>query len=347
MQSNENKEILLEDAIKCNTTKTLTKFMRSSQEYYNDAIEFFSNAKSVELLRENFSVLINDQKFNIAYKFIYLKAILKAVGNSMKELIIVECPCPCCLDSVLYHIIRGEKELRQIIVLDNIPEKHEAWIRRHTDAKVIFPITKLSVKLRQIIVLDNIPEKHEAWIRRHTDAKVIFPITKLSKLIKSFSKKTLVIDSVDFSSLLIPFKDLAFFESIKTLKIDGNFKELDLTVDNIQKFVNFINEFPKLHSIDISFSLSSTKADGLDGFGFYYNMKQIERKMFNGLSLNLKGTIHFGATVNHFENMSGSMQMDIEILSKKAANAITYDIENSVVERKIKIYEGLSIEFKD
>uniref|UniRef100_A0AC35FZG4 Apolipoprotein B n=1 Tax=Panagrolaimus sp. PS1159 TaxID=55785 RepID=A0AC35FZG4_9BILA len=94
-----------------------------------------------------------------------------------------------------------------------------------------------------------------------------------------------------------------------------------------------------------SFSLSSTKADGLDGFGFYYNMKQIERKMFNGLSLNLKGTIHFGATVNHFENMSGSMQMDIEILSKKAANAITYDIENSVVERKIKIYEGLSIEF--
>uniref|UniRef100_A0AC35FZE4 Uncharacterized protein n=1 Tax=Panagrolaimus sp. PS1159 TaxID=55785 RepID=A0AC35FZE4_9BILA len=109
MQSNENKEILLEDAIKCNTTKTLTKFMRSSQEYYNDAIEFFSNAKSVELLRENFSVLINDQKFNIAYKFIYLKAILKAVGNSMKELIIVECPCPCCLDSVLYHIIRGEK----------------------------------------------------------------------------------------------------------------------------------------------------------------------------------------------------------------------------------------------
>uniref|UniRef100_A0AC35GVN9 Uncharacterized protein n=1 Tax=Panagrolaimus sp. PS1159 TaxID=55785 RepID=A0AC35GVN9_9BILA len=113
----------------------------------------------------------NGQKFTIAYNFIFLKATLKAVGKSMKELVIVECPCACCLDSVLFHIIRGEKELRKIIILDNIPEKHESWIRRHTDAKICFPTSKLS------------------------------------KLAKSCTNKSLVIDPADFSSILIPFKD--------------------------------------------------------------------------------------------------------------------------------------------
>uniref|UniRef100_A0A914PSA1 CMP/dCMP-type deaminase domain-containing protein n=1 Tax=Panagrolaimus davidi TaxID=227884 RepID=A0A914PSA1_9BILA len=136
---------MLLDAIKRDTTNALTRFMRNGGENYKYAIELISHSKSVELRRENFSVFINGQKFTIAYNFIFLKATLKAVGNSMRELVIVECPCACCLDSVLFHIIRGEKELRKIIILDNIPEKHESWIRRHTDAKICFPTSKLSV----------------------------------------------------------------------------------------------------------------------------------------------------------------------------------------------------------
>uniref|UniRef100_A0AC34FJM3 Uncharacterized protein n=1 Tax=Panagrolaimus sp. ES5 TaxID=591445 RepID=A0AC34FJM3_9BILA len=218
---------------------------------------------------------------------------------------------------------------------------------------VIFRLIHGATKLGRIIFLDRLPEKHEAWIKRHSTANLTFPVTKISDLAKSLTTSTLVINPVDYTLLFLPFKDFARYQSIKKLEINGRFNEYDLNTDeNIEKFIAFVNRFPSLTSIDASFTLHSLREDSYDGYGFYETMKEIQGQVFKGFSSELHGVIHFGASVHRFEDMRlvmledvQRMKNDIKGIWSKAATPITFDEEHSIIQRKFKIHAGLTVEF--
>uniref|UniRef100_A0A914YSR7 DUF38 domain-containing protein n=1 Tax=Panagrolaimus superbus TaxID=310955 RepID=A0A914YSR7_9BILA len=295
--------------------KHIEKFMLSGKEAFEVAINFFSTAKRVTIIKNDFLILFPSGHHHVMlYDCVVLKPILNAIAESLELLEFRKRP-----------IGSGENVVYDTLIREGL--KNIYFYAGHE-----VPANYME-KIRNLKSLENVAFEGD------------LSISDLSFMRPSPNSKIAV--CANFADIISQNFDNVCYPGVESLEIKGNFHCSIETVEFIPDFITKIFKiFPNLENFNVLYANLLEPPTGVRLYFSYKpqdswqnilaTMKRINLEMFANLPKNVKGSFHFQCIGNNNESVN---------IADKIVDKEEYRFAPNFIEKHFFINENMEFKF--